>query len=62
MTFPNRADFNLVAASTSSGEVDFLGVGSPVTHEIPGAVNGAWYWSVSGGHGTDNFSARGQGR
>jgi hypothetical protein len=39
MTFPNPADFNLVAATASSGEDDFLGVGSPVTHEIPPALS-----------------------
>lgn len=56
MNFPAPDKFNLVVAATNSdGVVDFLDVAGPATMEVPGAVNGAWYWEVSEGHSLSNF-------
>lgn len=56
MTFPAPDKFNLVVAATNAaGEVDFLDVAPPATMDVPGAVNGAWYWEVSEGHSLTNF-------
>lgn len=58
MTFPAPDKFNLVVAATNAdGEVDFLDVPGPATIEVPGAMNGAWYWKVADGHSISNFGA-----
>lgn len=55
MTFPPPQDFNLVlAATTEDGTVDFIEAGPPATMSIPGAVSGAWFWSVEDGHSREN--------
>jgi hypothetical protein len=56
MSFPAPDKFNLVVAATNAdGDVDFLDVPGPATMEVPGAVNGAWYWEVADGHSLSNF-------
>jgi mannose-6-phosphate isomerase-like protein (cupin superfamily) len=56
MSFPAPGKFNLVVAATNAdGIVDFLDVPGPATMEVPGAVSGAWFWEVSGGHSISNF-------
>src|SRR5687768_8937897 len=56
MSFPAPDKFNLVVAGTDAdGIVDFLDVPGPATMDIPGVVNGAWYWEVAEGHSLSNF-------
>lgn len=58
MGFPDPTEFRLVVAATSaSGEPDFLDVDPPATIDLPGLAKGAFYWAVEGGHSTENFGA-----
>ena len=56
MIFPDAAQFRLtVAHRTDSGEADFFEVtGPPAVVDLPGVVNGAFYWLVEGGHSEVN--------
>ncbi len=56
MSFPSPDKFNLVVAATKpDGEVDFIEAGAPATIKVPGAIDGAWYWEVAGGHSLANI-------
>jgi hypothetical protein len=55
MAFPAPQDFSLVVAAIGSdGEPDFLDAPAPSLVDIPGVMNGAWYWKVAGGHSAQN--------
>lgn len=58
MSFPHPAKFRLVVAGPSeSGEPDFLDVGEPAVLNQPGVFDGAFYWTVEGGHSKENYGA-----
>ena len=56
MTFPHPQDWNLVVAGLNAdGEPDFeIGAKPEAVLHVPGAVEGAWYWAVEGGHSLAN--------
>lgn len=53
MSFPHPSEFDLVVAiENEAGEAEFIDVDGPATNAIDGAVESAWYWSVTDGHRT----------
>jgi len=59
MTFPRPQDWNLVVAGANeAGEPDFfIGAKPEAVLDMPGIVEGAFYWRVDGGHSKDNPGA-----
>jgi len=59
MPFPNPQDWNLVVARfNEAGEPDFLrGARPEAVNELPGVVEGAFYWRVDNGHSKESPGA-----